>query len=173
MIVVICGLPGAGKTTLARDLAPLIDAVIVSSDKIRKELIPRPMYTRREVKLVYDVMALLAKYLYKANINCIIDATFNKERYRAELKKKLMVSEDEICIVECICPEDIIISRLKTRKNDYSDADLSIYKKMKKTYDPILEDHTVVDTCQFSSETNTKKVLYEIKKKRRNKNTDN
>jgi predicted kinase len=171
LIIVICGLPGVGKTTLAKDLAPLINAVIISSDKIRKELIPRPIYTKQEVKLVYDVMALLAKYLYKANINCIIDATFNKERSRAELKKKLMIPQEEIRIVECICPEDIIISRFKTRKNDYSDADLSIYKKMKKTYDPILEDHIVVDMCQFSSETNTKKILYEIKK-RRNKNTD-
>jgi predicted kinase len=174
LIVVICGLPGVGKTTLARDLAPLINAVIISSDKIRKELIPRPMYTEQEVKLVYNVITLLAKYLYKANINCIIDATFNKERSRIELKKKLMVPEEEISIVECICPEDIIILRLKARKNDYSDADLSIYKKMKKTYDPILEDHIVVDTCQFSSETNTKKILYQIKKRRmRNKNTNN
>lgn len=167
MIIVVCGLPGVGKTTLARSLAPLINAVVVSSDKIRKELIPRPLYTKQEVKLVYDVMTLLAKYLYKANINCIIDATFNRERSRTELKKKLMVPEEQICIVECICTEEMIMSRLKDRRDDYSDADISIYKKMKKAYDPILEDHIVVDTCQFSSETNAKEIVHQLKKKQR------
>jgi predicted kinase len=38
--VIVCGLPGVGKTTIAKDLAPLIDAVVLSTDKIRKELIP-------------------------------------------------------------------------------------------------------------------------------------
>ncbi|MDQ3837879.1 MAG: AAA family ATPase [Thermoproteota archaeon] len=170
MIVLICGLPGVGKTSLARNLAPLINAAIISSDKIRKELIPRPSYTKQEVKLIYDVMTLLAKYLYEANVNCIIDATFNKERSRTELKKKLMIPEEEICIVECVCTEEMIMSRLKNRRDDYSDADISIYKRMKKTYDPILEDHIVVDTCQFSSEANAKEIVHQLKKKHRNKN---
>jgi predicted kinase len=161
LIVVICGLPGVGKT---RDLAPLIDAVILSSDKIRKELFPKPIYSKQEVKMIYDVMVLLAKYLYSAGISCIIDATFNKKRSRTELKSKLMIPEEELCIVECICPEDIIVSRLKSRRNDYSDADLQIYKRMKETYEPILEDHIVVDTCQFSSETNARKIASQIKK---------
>ena len=38
MIIIICGLPGVGKTTLAKGLAPLINAVILATDKIRKEL---------------------------------------------------------------------------------------------------------------------------------------
>lgn len=163
MIVVICGLPGVGKSTLAKDLAPLLNAVILSSDKIRKELFPNPIYSKREVKIIYDVMILLAKYLYGAGINCIIDATFNKEKSRTQLKNKLMLPEEELFMVECICPEDTIVSRLKTRKNDYSDADLRIYKRMKKTYEPILEDHLVIDTSQSSSKTNAMEIAGQIK----------
>ena len=163
MIVVICGLPGVGKSTLAKDLAPLLNAVILSSDKIRKELFPNPIYSKREVKIIYDVMILLAKYLYGAGINCIIDATFNKEKSRTQLKNKLMLPEEELFMVECICPDDTIVSRLKTRKNDYSDADLRIYKRMKKTYEPILEDHLVIDTSQSSSKTNAMEIAGQIK----------
>jgi predicted kinase len=163
LIVVICGLPGVGKSTLAKDLAPLLNAVILSSDKIRKELFPNPIYSKREVKIIYDVMILLAKYLYGAGINCIIDATFNKEKSRTQLKNKLMLPEEELFLVECICPEDTIVSRLKTRKNDYSDADLRIYKRMKKTYEPILEDHLVIDTSQSSSKTNAMEIAGQIK----------
>ena len=43
MIIIICGLPGVGKTTVAKELAPLVNAVILSTDKIRKELFSRPM----------------------------------------------------------------------------------------------------------------------------------
>jgi predicted kinase len=163
LIIVVCGLPGVGKSTLAKDLAPLTNAVILSSDKIRKELFPKPTYSKQEVKLIYDVMILLAKYLYRAGINCIIDATFNKEKSRTELKNKLMLPEEELRIVECICPEDAVVSRLKSRKNDYSDADLRIYKRMKKNYELILEDHIVIDTCQSSSKANAEKIAGQLK----------
>ena len=36
MIIIICGLPGVGKTTVAKGLAPLINAVVLATDKIRK-----------------------------------------------------------------------------------------------------------------------------------------
>ena len=39
MIIIICGLPGVGKTTIAKELAPLVNAVILSTDKIRKRAI--------------------------------------------------------------------------------------------------------------------------------------
>ena len=58
MIMIICGLPGVGKTTVAKELAPLVNAVILSTDKIRKELLSRPMYGWREKRLIYDVMIL-------------------------------------------------------------------------------------------------------------------
>ena len=146
MIVLICGLPGVGKTTIAKNLAPLIDAVILSTDKIRKELMPNPTYTKEERKLIYDVMVLIAVYLQNSDTNIILDATFNKEDFRNKVKQKIRVPLDEFFIIECICPENIIFSRLKNRKEDYSDADISVYQKMKKIYEPVKVDHITVDT---------------------------
>ncbi len=83
MIILICGLPGIGKTTLAKELALLVNAVILSTDKIR-ELFSKPMYGRRERRFIYDVLILLAKYLDNSGINCILDATFTRERSRAK-----------------------------------------------------------------------------------------
>ena len=150
MIILFCGLPGVGKTRLANELAPLINAIVLSTDRIRKELIPKPTYTKEEKELIYDVMLLIGKYLHnEANMNCIFDATFNTEESRENAKRKLTgVSPDQIYIVECTCPEDIVISRLKARKGDYSDADVGIYKKMKQVYEPVKDNqrHIVVDT---------------------------
>jgi predicted kinase len=61
-----------------------------------------------------------------------------------------------IYIIECMCPEDIIIKRLKRRRNNYSDADISVYKKMKKIYEPVKEKHITVDTSKISK----KDVIY-------------
>jgi predicted kinase len=154
LIILFCGLPGVGKTSLANELAPLINAIVLSTDKIRKELISKPTYTKEEKRLIYDVMLLVARYLHDAaGINCILDATFNTEKSRRTAIEKLVnVSSDQIYIVECICPEDVVISRLKARKGDYSDADIDIYRKMKQLYEPVkeLERHVVIDTSQDS-----------------------
>jgi predicted kinase len=152
LIVLFCGLPGVGKTSLANELAPLINAIVLSTDKIRKEVISKPTYTKEEKRLIYDVMLLVARYLHDAaGINCILDATFNTEKSRrAAIEKLVNVSSDQIYIVECICPEDVVITRLKARKGDYSDADIDIYRKMKQLYEPVkeMEKHIVIDTSQ-------------------------
>ncbi len=152
MIVLFCGLPGVGKTSLANELAPLINAIVLSTDKIRKEVISKPTYTKEEKRLIYDVMLLVARYLHSAaGINCILDATFNTEKSRRTAIEKLVnVSSDQIYMVECICPEDVVITRLKARKGDYSDADIDIYRKMKQLYEPVkeMEKHIVIDTSQ-------------------------
>lgn len=164
MIVILCGLPGVGKTTLATNLAPLIDAVVLSSDKIRKELIDKPTYRWQERRLVYDVLSLLARYLHNAGINCILDATFNTENSRKELKQKLALPSEQFSIIECTCPEDVVISRIKNRGNDYSDANISIYRKMKRIYQPVKEEHNIVDMSK-PSKSNAKEVANQILKK--------
>ena len=59
MIIIICGLPGVGKTAIAKDLAAIIKgSVVLSTDKIRKELISKPTYKKQERRLIYDVMLL-------------------------------------------------------------------------------------------------------------------
>jgi predicted kinase len=161
MIVMVCGLPGVGKTTFAKKLAPLINATILSTDKIRKELISSPTYEKDERRLVYDIMILLAKYLHDSGTNCILDATFNREESRIEVKKKLGIQDKDSFVIECVCPENIIISRLKERKNDYSDAGVEVYQKMKKIYESVKVKHIKIDTTSDPEE-NAKLVSTEI-----------
>lgn len=163
MIVIFCGLPGVGKTTVAKKLAPLIDGIILSSDKIRKELIPQPTYERYERELIYHVMILLAKYLHNAGKNCILDATFNKEEFRNQAKKKINCSDNQYFIVECFCPEDMAISRIKHRKGGYSDANITTYLRMKKIYEPVKAKHLRIDTSKDAA-INAKIIEKRIKK---------
>ena len=155
MIILICGYPGVGKTTVAHELAPLINAVVLSTDKIRKEFIDKPNYREEEKRTIYKIFILIAKYLHKAGIHCILDATFYNQKSREEVKTRLNLRNDQYKIIECICPEELVISRIKERKNDYSDANISIYKMIKKIYEPITEKHITVDTSQSLKKTIT------------------
>jgi len=165
MIIIICGLPGVGKTTVAKELAPLVNAVILSTDKIRKELFSRPMYGWRERRLIYDVMVLIAKYLDKAGINCILDATFTRELSRREIIEKIGIADKDFHIIECICTEDIVILRLRQRKHDYLDVNFSVYKKMKRIYEPVKEAHITIDTSKLSK-TDIRSIAEKILNKR-------
>lgn len=158
MIIIICGLPGVGKSTLAKYLAPVFNATVLSSDKIRKELFSSPTYFPSELKTVYDVMMIIAKYLNDVKINCILDATFNREDSRMEVKEKLKLDHTNLHIIECSCPEEVAISRLESRKDDYSDATISVYQKMKKIHEPVRSDHIIIDTT-FTPEENVRKIV--------------
>ncbi|HZD36092.1 MAG TPA: AAA family ATPase [Nitrososphaeraceae archaeon] len=157
IILLFCGLPGVGKTTLAKSVASKIGATILSSDKIRKELIRYPTYTRVEGRLIYDVLMLLTKYLTTAGVNCILDATFNRERSRKEVEK-LCSNNVKLFLIECTCIEDVVLERLRNRKNDFSDADYSVYSKMKSIYEPVQESHLVIDTS-LPRDANVQKIL--------------
>jgi hypothetical protein len=91
-------------------------------------------------------MILLAKYLKTVDKNCILDATFNKEYSRNQVKRDLRISNEQFFIVECTCPEKIILSRLENRKDDYSDAGVLVYQNMKKIYEPVKAKHITIDT---------------------------
>ena len=101
MIVLVCGLPGVGKTSISNELAKLTTWTVLSTDKIRKELLPNPMYSTEEKGLIYDVLMPIAKYLHYSGANCILDATFNTKYSRKEIKEKLNLSSQQICIVDC------------------------------------------------------------------------
>ena len=158
----MCGLEGTGKTSLAKELSILIDATVLSTDKIRKELLSNPSYEKKEMDLIYDVMILLAKYLQDNKKNCILDATFRKEQHRKKVYQTLN-TEKKILLIECVCPEDVAISRILTRKNDYSDAGVETYYNTKKNFDEIKQQHIVVETTEPANKI-ANKIAKKIKK---------
>ena len=108
---------------------------------------------------------LFAQYLHQAKVHCILDATFNSERSRNEIVRRLSLKPQEFTIIECICQESIIFSRLRERKNDYSDADISVYTKMKKVFEPITQPHIVIDTSENLIKQKTIEIAKVLKEK--------
>ncbi|MFQ5800562.1 MAG: AAA family ATPase [Candidatus Hydrothermarchaeales archaeon] len=149
MLILICGLPATGKSTVARKLARSIGAEVLRTDIVRRELIKSPAYTEEEKGLIYNAVFLIADYLIKNDVNVIIDGTFYRDPLRKQAKKIAKRRGKRFFLIEARCPEGIVLSRLAKRKKNLrspSDADLDVYYKIKNLFEPITEEHIIINT---------------------------
>lgn len=162
MLLVFSGLPATGKTTLAKKVARKINAEVLRTDAIRKEIIREPKYTEEEKELVYREMFSRAEKLISSGKNVILDANFYRQSQRDETRKIAGRTGTKFFLIEAICPEDKIRGRMKLRKKsgDESDAKkMEIYYKIKRAWEPISGPHIVVDTSERGA---MRKVVEEI-----------
>ena len=82
MLYIICGLPGTGKTMVAKEAASITGAVVLRTDEFRKRLFPHPTYSADEKGQVYDALLKEATSLLRDGRDVIIDATFHRSRER-------------------------------------------------------------------------------------------
>jgi len=146
MLVVVAGLPGVGKTTIAEALAKEIDAVVFSTDKIRKMIFEKPIYNEEDKRVVYtELFSQAGKYLAKGK-NVILDGTFYTKTLREKAKDVGKSFCEKVYFVYCETPEELLKKRIDKRKDKFSDADYSVYLKMKKIFEKFEEDVIVIDT---------------------------
>ena len=123
------GLPGSGKSTLARLTASRlrrlgIGTVILSSDMLRKYLTPKPSYSEEERKLVYHVLAVMAKLLTEYGLNVLIDATGNRRAYREEARNLI----ERFAEIYVKCPLNLCMER-EAKRRVRRGAPKGIYEK--------------------------------------------
>ena len=147
-LILVCGLPGTGKTTVAKKIADKTGSFVFNTDIIRKELFKKPRYTDKEKELVYKLLFEMAEKFLRSTKNVILDGTFYKKEFRDELKGIAKRAKSDFHLVEVRCDERVLRKRVGKRKKKRtpSDADFEVYRKIKKEYEPIREKHFVVDT---------------------------
>lgn len=148
MLIMVCGLPATGKTTLAKALAEKIDGVHISSDTIRMSMLEEREYTEEEKKMIYDAMFQEAGKNLKEGKKVVLDATFYKKELRKRARETAREAKVNFFMVECVTHEDLLRERIFARKpgETESEADFGVYKKVKEQFEPIEGEHLAVDT---------------------------
>ncbi len=83
-VVWLTGLPGSGKTSVAREFVRLLDCEyeMLRLDEFRKKLVPEPKYSEEERDLVYNALGVMASLLAHHDVNVVVDATAHRKKWR-------------------------------------------------------------------------------------------
>ena len=145
-LVLVSGLPGTGKSTLARSLAEKAHFEVIRSDVIRKEIFTAEssepsgsLYTSDRTQRIYDECLQRARRLLQAGKRVIIDATFQRDQDRQAFLQLAIDCGSRAIWLECTASAEITKQRIDTRHGDASDADWSVYQLVSSRWQPSSE----------------------------------
>lgn len=151
--IAVSGLPGTGKTYFCSKLAERLPFVILESDALRKTLFPSPSYSPEESARLFRALHHLIERLLKGGVPLILDATNLSEQHREQLYSIADHLDVKLVLVRVEAPPEVVYARLKSRveganAQGSSDADWSVYQRMKPTVQRIRRNHYAVDTSR-------------------------
>ncbi|MFF9373170.1 AAA family ATPase [Streptomyces griseoluteus] len=147
-LTLVGGLPGSGKSTLAGALADRLEATLLSSDRVRKELAGIPaeqsaaagygegLYTREWTARTYAALLDRAALLLSLGESVVLDATWSDSVQREAAARVAQRTSAELVALHCHVPGDVSAARLVTRAPGASDAGPETAEAMAATEPP-------------------------------------
>ncbi len=149
MLIIMTGLPGTGKTSVSRELASELDAVVLGTDEIRKTVLEETEYSNESRENVYEVMFRIGAMLLRGGHHVIMDGTFSRERLRKGARRTGRRERRKVFLIETVLPGDIVRDRIEARKKedaDFSDADEEVYEIIRREFEPVDQKRFTIDT---------------------------
>lgn len=148
VLVLVGGLPGSGKTTVAQGLSKRAGCLVHSSDLVRRELqIPlAERYTDSNVQRVYDVLLGRARAGLQQGWTVVLDASWTCADRRAQAEQLAQQTGSPLLQLDCQASAPVADRRLEARDaDDPSDADPALRRRMQASAAPWPQ-ATAIDT---------------------------
>ncbi|HEY5625302.1 MAG TPA: AAA family ATPase [Dehalococcoidia bacterium] len=149
MLVITCGLAGTGKSNIARKLGRRLDAAVLASDVVRKEMVgmaPQErvldeyragLYSADMTAQTYEALLDAAREELTAGRSVILDASFTRREHRRAASRLSRETGAQYACIEVSADESAIRERLAgrlKRGRDASDARWDIYVRQKRRF---------------------------------------
>lgn len=144
-LLVMTGLSGTGKSTVAEEAADAVDGVVVASDRVRKQLArasgdrDRPLYGESMTKDVYAALLDRAGAILDSGRPAVLDATYARSAHRDAVRRFADERGVRATLIEVRCDEKTALERLERRLSDperISDAGPEIHRSQREHFEP-------------------------------------
>jgi predicted kinase len=156
-LVLVGGLPGTGKTTVADAVGEQLGWPVLSSDRVRKELTGLPaeasarsafgtgIYAPPWTARTYEELLRRAGELLALGESVILDASWSSAQARSAAAGLAREQHAHLVELRCVASAELADRRLHGRAPGPSDADAEIAREIASAADPWPE-ATVIDT---------------------------
>ncbi|MFN5515669.1 MAG: AAA family ATPase [Cyanobacteriota bacterium] len=142
-VILLSGLSGAGKSTVARYLAPQIGALHLRSDAIRKQLAGLPLtaqggadlYTPERTQQTYQYLQNWGLALACQGWRVILDAKYDRRVERQTILKFCQTHHLPLIFLHCQASLPTLTERLNQRRGDISDATAALLRQQVENFE--------------------------------------
>lgn len=146
-LILMSGLSGAGKSTVARQLARKLRAIHIRSDAVRKHLARIPLqqrggeelYTAEMTDKTYKRLLSLGVLLASQGFTVILDAKYDRSSLRGEAIARAKSEQIPLQILHCTAPQEVLTQRLQQRTGDIADATADLLTAQQAAAEPFSE----------------------------------
>jgi predicted kinase len=157
-LVLVGGLPGTGKSTVAGGLADRLGATLLSTDRVRKEIAGLDpaanaaadyrtgLYRAEHTAATYEEILRRAEDLLGRGESVVLDASWTAAAHREAAAALAARAAVPLTALRCEAPREVADDRIRRRRGSASDATPLVAAVMSADADPWPE-ATVVDTA--------------------------
>jgi len=110
-LIIFCGIPGSGKTSVARIVAKKDPATVHIQTDVIRAMITKPAFSADESDFVYFACIEVAKEALDRGYTVILDATFGSARRRAATLAPLADHYSRVDFVHVFCDLETALRR--------------------------------------------------------------